>query len=403
MFDAEIIKIAIRNLRYQKLRTVLTLLGIIIGISAIVALISIGDSLQGAIDAQFEALGTDKILLMPGAPNSPGFSGSAFTSGVTLTDDDIQVIERVNGVDIAMGMTTEVGKIEFGTETQYTMISTFPGGEGREIIESMQGYEIADGRDLEDSDKYSAVIGSMAANDLFEDELRIRNRIKINGKTFKIIGIMKKIGNPIDDMMVIIPQDASDILKNPDEYSYIFIDTEDNVDVSEVRNEIEEELEQSRDALDFKLQTFNDLRENVNVVLSLIKVIFVGISAISLVVGGIGIMNTMLMSVLERTKEIGIMKAIGATNKRVLMLFLFESSLLGLIGGIIGISIGLGASFVMAILASQYLGSIDVSLIVKPWLIPGAMLFSMLVGILSGVIPARRAAKMDPTEALRYE
>lgn len=399
---SSILKIIIRNLTYQKLRTALTLLGIVIGIAAIVSLISIGGAIQRSVNEQFEQVGTDKIIINPGSPTSVGFSGSAFGTE-TLNEDDVETVKRINEVETAFGILSKTAKIEFGREKAYAMIWGMPVGDAKELFEEMQGYEIAEGRDLKESDRYSTIIGDMAKDELFEDEIKIRNKLKINGKNFRVVGILEKIGNPVDDMSVIVPiESGKKIFNQTDELSMIFVDVRDTADVDKVSEKIKEELKEERGAEDFKVQSFGDMMEMANQILGILRYLFVGIAAISLLVGGIGIMNIMLMTVMERTKEIGVMKATGATNKTILLLFLGESALVGLIGGLIGFGLGFAGSYLIAQYAEGMVG-IPVNVILNPLLFGGAMLFSVLVGAVSGVYPAYRASKLDPVDALRYE
>ena len=398
----ELVKVAFRNLMQQKVRSLLTLLGIIIGIAAIVALVSVGDGLQYAVNQQFEMLGMDKIMISPGSPKSSGFSGLAF-GGRALNDRDIKIIERVGGIETVAPMIVKSATIKMGKETIYTYVAGIPTKKKfMQMIEDMQGYKIKEGRDFMESDKYVAVIGYGVYNDLFEKKVRVREKIKINNRTFRVIGIMEKIGNPIDDYTITVPLEASKEILNTTDYSYIIVDVKDTEDVSKVADKIKQELKKDHNAEDFKLQTSEQLKDTAASILSIIQAIFVGIAAISLVVGGIGIMNTMLMAVMERTREIGVMKAIGATEKRIMSIFLTESAFVGMIGGVLGIALGSLVSFGVSHAASIYT-SVAIKTIISPYLVVGALLFSMVVGIISGVYPALRAARMDPVEALRWE
>ncbi len=393
-------KIIIRNLSYQKLRTTLTLLGIVIGIAAITSMVTIGDALESSVSKQFEKIGTDKIIITPGSPTS--FAGAAFSTE-KLKERDVKTVKNVNGVDVAFGIISGNAEVKLGKETAYAMVMGVPVDETRKLYSEMKGFEIRKGRDLKSSDKYAMVIGDLVRAKLFEKEIKLRDKLKINGKIFRVVGLFKKTGSPIDDMAIIIPiETAKDIFNNTDEVSMIFVDVKDGVDVDEVAEKIREELKKKRGVEDFKVQTFGDLMQTATKILGIIQYMFVGIAAISLVVGGIGIMNIMLMTVIERTKEIGVMKATGATNKIILYMFLGEAAVVGMLGGIIGFFLGLGGSYIISKYASQMVG-IPVNVAFSPELFVGVILFSIAVGMVSGAYPARRASLLDPVDALRYE
>ncbi|UCG95780.1 MAG: ABC transporter permease [archaeon] len=394
-------KVIIRNLSYQKLRTALTLLGIIIGIGAITSMITLGDALESSVREQFEQIGTDKIIITPGSPTSVGFSGAIGTE--SLGENDVKTIERINGVETTFGVFSKTAKLRLGKEETYSSIWAWDMGKAGDLFSDMQGYEIEEGRDIKEGDRYAAVIGYLAKTRLFEKDIEVRDKLEINGKNFRVVGLLEKIGNPVDDMSILIPLDgAREAFNDTDEFSMIFVDARDEVDVDKISEKIKDELEDERGAEDFKVQTFGDILEMANTILNMLQLVFIGIAAISLIVGGIGIMNIMLMTVMERTKEIGIMKATGATNRIVLLLFLGEAAIVGLLGGIVGYCVGLVGSFIVAQYAGEMVG-IPINILFSPELFGGTLVFSVFVGMVSGAYPARRAAGLDPVDALRYE
>ncbi|MCD6477393.1 MAG: ABC transporter permease [Candidatus Aenigmarchaeota archaeon] len=398
---SELLKIIIRNLSYQRLRTGLTLLGIIIGVAAIVSMISIGDATQRSINEQFEKMGTNKIIITPGSPTSIGFSGATLSTE-KLTKNDVDTARRIRGVNTAFGILGRTAEVKLGNEVRYATILAIP-TENRKYYEELKGFEIEYGRDLRSSDKYSTVLGYLIRTKAFSKEIKVRDHLKINGKSFRVVGLLKKVGNPMDDMVIVIPMGAvKEIFNNTDEVSIIFVDVRKDYDVNEVADNIRDVLKKKRGIEDFKVQTFGDIMQMANKILGILKYLFIGIASISLLVGGIGIMNIMLMTVMERTKEIGVMKATGATNKIILSIFLGEAATVGLIGGLIGFLLGYGGSYFIG----RYMGSmvgIPVKVLFSPELFIGSLIFSVIVGTLSGIYPAMRAAKLDPVEALRYE
>ena len=255
-------------------------------------------------------------------------------------------------------------------------------------------------------DKYRAVIGyEVAKGNLFSKEVNIRDKLIIKGKEFRVVGILKKIGSKIDDTTVVIPIDiARELFGLGSEYSMISAKVKEGENPSEVAEEIKKELRRERGLKegeeDFTVQTMEDIRRRFSSVLGIVSVVLIGIAAISLLVGGIGIMNTMYTAVLERTRDIGIMKAIGAKDRDILIIFLFESGFIGLVGGIIGCFLGIFLALAITQFASNMgFGFLEAKISVE--LILFAIVFSFAIGAISGILPAIRASKLQPVEALR--
>ncbi len=397
-------RFALSNIKRNEVRSLLTLAGIVIGIAAVVSLISLGQGLQEAVNEQFELMGTNTIMVMSGS-GLTGMAGAA----TPLTQSDLEVIRKVKGVDLAGGFISKIAKIEFNDEIKYSWVSGFPQDESRRIIEDMGGYSIEKGRDLKEADKYKTVVGCMLANaDVFEKEVNIGDKVKIEGQTFKVVGSYEPIGNPDDDSALGIPlETAREVFDEPDELMVIMARSKDGYTTDDVAEDIKEKLRKDRGQKegeeDFTVQTSEQLKETAGVVLDVINYVLIGIAAISLLVGGVGIMNTMYTSVLERTREIGVMKAIGAKDSDIMVVFLIESGILGLVGGIIGCSIGIGLSKSVEILATEELNTTLLTAYIAPEFIIGALMFSFIVGCISGILPARQASQLKPVDALRYE
>ncbi len=398
------IKTAYRDIKNRKKRSWLTMIGIIIGIAAVVSLISLGQGLKDAVNEQFEMMGAEIIMIMPGS----GFQ-SMGSAGSSLGRDDIDVIKRVRGVDVAGGFVTKIAKVEFGNEMKYSWVSGMAQDESKEIFENMQSFEIESGRDLKKGDMYRTIVGnSVTHGDFFKKKVRVGDYVNINGKKFKVVGSLKRIGNPDDDQAMMIPlETARDLFDVPDELMVIMANLKPGFDASDVAEDIKKAMRKDRNQKkgeeDFTVQTSEQLKETYGVVLNLIQSVLIGIAGISLLVGGIGIMNTMYTSVLERTRDIGVMKAIGARNINIMWIFLIESGIIGLVGGAIGCAIGIAISKSIEYASSTQLGVDYLKASTAPELIFGALAFSFLVGMLSGTLPAMRAARLKPTDALRYE
>lgn len=397
----EYTKLAIGTFKYRKKRTFLTIIGIIIGMAAVVSLISIGEGMKSAIDQQFETMGPNKIMVFPSGP----MFGMGLQSQVALTQEDVEIVEDTTGVKIAGGMIVKIGRVKFKDESKYTYLAGVPAGWS---ITSMAGIDIISGRNLKESDTYKVVIGQLISTDkIFETGVKLNNRINIEDTDFKVVGILDTVGNSQDDMNIYMPIEmAREVFDEPEKVMTILAETKEGYEPDYVADKITEKLRKERGVKkgeeDFEVQTMEDLQRTYNTVFSIIELIVLGIAGISLVVGGIGIMNTMFSSVLERTRDIGIMKAIGAKNSDVLFIFLIESGLLGMIGGGIGCLIGVVMAKITEFAGEEMaFGLLKAD--ITPKLILFTLGFSLLVGCLSGFLPARRAAKLNPVEALRYE
>ncbi len=396
--------LAFNNLRRRKLRSWLTMIGIFIGIAAVVALISLGQGMQGYINEEFEKLGKDKIMVQP---TGFGVPGSGTSKSLMLTNDDLKFIQNVNGVEWALGMLYKLGQVEFKKESKVTYaIGLNP--EDIELMAEIQSFEIQDGRWLKPGDKYKIVVGyNHGYGDIWKRQTELGDTLIIEGKEFKVIGIVKKIGNQYDDSQIYISKEIlKELFETGDEESYIMAKAAPGFEPEDVAESIERKLRQSRDEKEgqetFSVQTSEQLLQSFQNIFGVVQAVLVGIAAISLIVGGIGIMNTMYTAVLERTKEIGTMKAVGAKNSDILFIFLFESGLLGLVGGAIGIGIGMGLAKGVEYALSASIGSF-LQAHFSWYLISGALAFSFLIGTASGIFPAMQAAKLKPADALRYE
>ncbi|MEM7819240.1 MAG: ABC transporter permease [Candidatus Aenigmatarchaeota archaeon] len=394
----EIFKIAFRNLSHQKARTVLTLLGVIVGIASVVALISLGSGLSTSVAKQLEQIGTDKIIIIP--KTSGGFGPpTGFTQ--KLSEKDLDIVKKTRGVDIAIPILLKNLPVSYEKKTSFITIYGVSSKESKIFFSGVQRYTLDEGRFMKEDEKSVAIIGSRVHTDIFGNEIRVGDKIKILGKEIRVIGIMKPTGNQQDDNGIIIPiETLRDIIGDKEDITVIFAKAYEDPKI--VAERIEKELEDLHNEKLFFAMTTEQLLERINSIFSIISIVLAGIAGISLLVASFGILNTMLMAVIERTKEIGVMKAIGATNRRILALFLIESSFVGLIGGVVGTIVGYSLSLGFSKFATNIIG-LSLNVEIDPMLIIGAILFSMIVGMVSGTYPAYRAAKLDPVEALRYE
>ncbi|MDD5700019.1 MAG: ABC transporter permease [Candidatus Nanoarchaeia archaeon] len=398
--------LAFSNLRRRGVRSWLTMIGIFIGIAAVVALISMGQGLQGAINQQFEQLGKDKIIIQSKVAES---FGSTTSEKLILATKDLETIKNVRGVESVVGILMKTSVLNFKDESKITIaIGINP--EDISLFSSMQGFKVIDGRDLKKGDGFKAIVGYNNAIDgkIWKRGVEVGSVIDVEGIEFKVVGILGKTGDPYNDAGIYVPKETlKEVLKVKDEESEIIAKTQSGFNPSDVADAITRKLRQERnekeDQETFSVQTSEQLLQTFTNIFGIVQAVLIGIAAISLLVGGIGIMNTMYMSVLERTKEIGTMKAVGAKNSDILYIFLFESGLLGLIGGAIGVGLGIGLGKTVEYIAANALGTNLLQASITLPLIAGALGFSFLIGTLSGVLPALQAARLKPADALRYE
>jgi len=398
-------RFCVRGIVQRKTRSWLTIIGIVIGIMAIVGLISIGVGMQVYMDEQIGKMGVNKIIIMPMPPGG-GFGPAA--ASTYFTDRDARAVENVRGVDANCYMVYRTSIVTYKDIDAVAPVVGMVPSIAEEAYFDVQGYEIKSGRALEDKDTHKITIGYWTAYKTFKvgdsyKEVKIGDKIEIKEQGFKVIGIMEEIGNRDDDTTISMSlDDAEQLFDVSGEYDFFFVKVKEGADPEDVAERIRDRLEKLRGEEDFTVMTAAQLSETVGGILSAVSAVLIGIGAISLLVGGVGIMNTMYTSVTERTREIGIYKALGAENNTILTLFLVESGLIGIFGGLIGIVLGFG----MAILVEMVGKGMGVGLL-HAWisweLTLFALLFSFGIGVLAGFLPARSAAKMNPVDALRHE
>ncbi|MEK6834727.1 MAG: ABC transporter permease [Nanoarchaeota archaeon] len=387
--------LAINSIFHRKLRSWLTIIGIIIGVAAIISLITISRGLENSITSQFEQFGANRILI-----SAKGFQGPG-TASQGLTTKDVDTIKKISGFKYVIPLIIRSSEVKSGKETGFTLIYAIP-SENVESYFTDSGIKLQTGRLIKSDDKYSAIIGARVAKEMFSKELRIGNKIQIGKQDFKIVGILEEIGNSQDDNQIGIPLDsAREIFNDQDNVDSIIAQAKSDADVPSLQKRIEKELKQKRDDTNFQVRTASQILEQINNVLGIVQIVLVGIAAISLIVGAIGIMNSMYTSVLERTKDIGVMKAVGARNSDIMGIFLIESGLMGLVGGIFGTALGTAVALIVGKISLQA-GFLLIIKIEFSLLLFG-LLFAFFMGMISGALPAYQASKLRPVDALRYE
>ena len=398
--------LAFRNLRRRGLRSYLTLLGIFIGISVVVALIGLGDGLRMSVNSQFGVSAINVLTVQAGGLSGYGPPGSGVVNSLTKKDSD--AIEKISGVEFAIPRNIDSVKIEFNKKLIIGYAGSLPKGQNREAIYEALDLTIESGRNLKDSDTYMVVLGhdsSQKEKSGFDKAIKVGDKLTIQGKEFRVAGIMEKKGSFILDKIVLMDEDEQRAVTTNDEnVDVIAVKVRNKDDMNKVKEDIENLLRERRDVKkgeeDFEVSTPQAMLSSVNQVLLGVQIFIVIIALISIFVGAIGIVNTMTTSVMERKKEIGVMKAIGARNSDIFLQFFIESGFLGLVGGILGVVLGSLVSYMGVQGINSFIGSA-----IKPKidfiLISFSLLGSFIVGAVSGITPALRAAKLNPVEALR--
>lgn len=426
MKPAKSLKLALNILMHSRLRTWLTIIGIVIGVAAVVAIVSIGEGLQQTVESQLGGLGADIITITPGASRAFGFiggrqfegfgggrsSGSQGTAN-NLTQKDIQVVRATDNVEYAYGTVSGRGEAYYlGESSGVTVTGVDPLLWGEATTS-----ELESGRFLGPSDYDSIVVGSRIASSMFKQPVALNRIITIEGRGFKVVGILKESGSAfggVGDSSIIMPiKAARDVLADvgPDEFDSIVVKVYDAGLVDNTVEGIDARLMISRHVTDrtkdYSITSSKSIQETINTTVQSITLFLGAIAAVSLLVGAVGIANTMFTTVMERTKDIGIMKAIGAKNRDIMMIFLLNSALVGVVGGVIGIFLGSVASTLMpASMGISFPGGAGRGIggtLITPSLLFYALAIAIGISTVAGAIPAYRASKLKPVDALRYE
>ena len=387
----ESMKMAIRSIKTNKVRAFLTMLGIIIGVSSVIVLVSIGQGSSKSVQEEINSLGTNLLTLS---------ITDTDTDTVELTDDTIDQFEELNGIsEVAPIVTGRVYAKNGENSTQVSMTGT------NSSYLTVRGLELNKGRFLSDMEielrSKVVVLGADTADTLFENQDPLNQNIQIDGVSYRVIGVLESVGTSMgssgDDVMI-APITTAERATRSTTISMVYLKAE-NEDI------VERAMYQVQGAMttlfpsqsdNYSVSNQEDLMDTMSSVSDTFTLMLGGIASISLLVGGIGIMNIMLVSISERTKEIGIRKAIGANRKSILLQFLIEAVVLSCLGGLMGVGLGLGIAKLVSMVSSLTISySWSVTLM--------SFLFSLIIGVAFGVFPANKASKLNPIQALRHE
>lgn len=386
--------LSLKNLSHRKFRTFLTLLGVIIGIAAVVSMISIGTGMKVALKEQLEVLGTDKLIV-----STPQVLGGRTKE---LTDDDADAIDGVMGVSLVSPLYSVSTNVKFRGEEKTGTVWGLDPEKAEKTFAGTSGYTLLEGRWIGKGDRNKITVGYGIHDDFFERKVHVGNTVYIREHPFQVVGIFKQTGDRDSDYAIYADIDQlRQIMGKEKEITIVIVRIKEGSNIEQVAMRIENLLEKRLGEKNFVVLTPKQIVEQVGETFKIVQIVFGGIAAVSLVVGGIGIANTMVMNVLERTVEIGIMKSVGASREHILRIFLFESGMIGIVGGGIGVLFGYAISKAINIAARKYLGQGILYTTVTPEMALLALAFAFVVGIISGIYPAYKASKLDPVEALR--
>jgi putative ABC transport system permease protein len=430
---ADSFRLSVNSIMHRKLRSWLTLLGVVIGVAAVVSIISIGEGMQASVAERLSGLGADLITVSAGYSRAGGFMG-AFREGPpgegssrntgssrdttstykepTLTEKDATMIKGNPNVLMVNETVSGRGELVFLAEKSSVSIQ----GVNTNTWKNIANLTLASGRSLSASDSTAIVIGNRIASEMFKQPITIGRRVVIEDKPFTVVGILESTGTGMQfgssDSTVYMSfnsaWDVTDINRG------IFSSIQAKVVSAELVEETTLQLTQSllvsrrvtESTQNFTVTSSQAMEEQVSSITETLTLFLAAIAAVSLIVGAVGVANSMFTSVLEKTRLIGILKALGSTNNEILRIFIIESGLFGLVGGIIGVILGTLISVAMSaigIISLPMMGSGGMSTLVTPQLVIIAIALSTIIGIVSGIMPARAAAKLRPVDALRYE
>ena len=405
MLFKESVRIALNALTANKLRSILTMLGIIIGVGAVIAMVSVGLGVKQNITNSIASLGSNMLIVMPGSSNTGGVRSAAGSRTTLKYEDAVAIKSKIKNIDYVSPTVQRSFQVVNGNQNWNTTVY----GVTPEYM-SIRSLAVSAGSFISQSDLTKrhrvAVIGTTVASNLYGNKNPVGLNIRVNNQPYKVIGVLESkgqssMGQDQDDIVIIPLTTAMERLLGITYVQSVNVQVTSQDKMNLVQEDIEALMRQRHRITggkedDFNVRNMTSLMETVSETTSMLTLFLGSVAAISLLVGGIGIMNIMMVSVTERTREIGIRKALGATFKAIMTQFLIESVVIGVIGGLIGIAFGCFASVMIA-----KFGGFNTVITMSPILL--SFSFSVGIGLFFGIYPARKAALLNPIEALRYE
>ena len=411
----ELLNLTIKNIYRRKLRSILTILSVTIGIAAVISLILISNGLFNAIEKQFDSMGVNSIFVMsssfgggmaegdmkPPVQSGGGTLSSRTGSDLSLTINDLKTIEKIPEIEEAFAFTYKVLKVKYKNQDNFVNVLAVDEKNADNALKGMS-LEIREGTSIQGKKGHNVVVGAYFADKLFDKPIKVGNTILIKNTEFKVTGILKPVGIAQRDSQIFINRDNAIELFEVDskKVDQILAKAKNSEEVLEVKEKINKRLKKTHDKDSFTIITSLQILKMIKSILNTIKVILISIATISIIVGSIGIMNSIYTSVLERTKEIGILKSIGAKREDIYFIFVIESVILSLVGGIIGLGFGILISKAVEwYTIYKDLGILSVEINIGIVLL--AIGLAVIIGFLAGLLPAKRASKLNTVNALK--
>lgn len=394
--------LVLKSARYRPLRSWLTIVGIVIGVMLVVVIFALSSGVKNVLSNLLQSFGSELVFVLPGKETNPlaGFFG-----GQRFNEDDLMNLEKIPGVEFVVLADVGVLNVEYKGEKKSSMVHGIPWKQFRTIFEESQGVRMREGVWPTHDDSRDIVLGYLVADKLFKNPVRVGDEIVIKSKRMRVAGIFGPMGSQEDDNSFYTSLDTFHALtgKGPGAIS-AFAKVQRGADIDLVGRQIKFELSKQEEVRDFSVLTPSRANALVGTIIGVVEFVLFVIALVSLLVGAVGVMNTMYTSVLERTRYIGIMKAIGASRDAILSLFLIESGVIGLVGGVMGVVFGILVAYGIGVLAERFginglfsFGALDFFELFV------VLVITFITGVLAGFFPARSAAQMEPAEALRYE